>query len=291
MVEYVTLRIAETDRQVRCGPDSLVGRELIPAKTLDRFSNKIRITESGDWEWLGSLNHDGYGGFRIGRGIDGVDRGSHNAHHAAYLLFVGPVPKGYDVDHLCHRSTCRLGKLCPHRACVRPSHLETKTRGANLQRGSNRWWQADTCAKGHPWTPESTIERDDGRTCRICRKERARAAYAKKIEGVEKLPHHNAVKTHCPKGHEYTPENTIIRPNGTRACRTCGREATLRWYHAGRGAGKVAHKDKTHCPQGHEYTPENTYLPPSGIGRACRICKAEASRRQAEKRKKKLREI
>lgn len=30
-----------------------------------------------------------------------------------------------------------------------------------------------------------------------------------------------ANKTHCPQGHEYTPENTYIRPNGNRSCRVC----------------------------------------------------------------------
>lgn len=33
-------------------------------------------------------------------------------------------------------------------------------------------------------------------------------------------PHHNAVKTHCIHGHEYTPENTILRPK-QRECRAC----------------------------------------------------------------------
>ena len=33
----------------------------------------------------------------------------------------------------------------------------------------------------------------------------------------------NAAKTHCPEGHEYTPENTIIDSHG-RSCRTCKRE-------------------------------------------------------------------
>jgi hypothetical protein len=31
-------------------------------------------------------------------------------------------------------------------------------------------------------------------------------------------------KTHCPQGHEYTPENTYYRANGARHCRTCMRE-------------------------------------------------------------------
>lgn len=32
---------------------------------------------------------------------------------------------------------------------------------------------------------------------------------------------HNARKTHCKHGHEYTPENTYVQPKGSRACRTC----------------------------------------------------------------------
>jgi hypothetical protein len=33
----------------------------------------------------------------------------------------------------------------------------------------------------------------------------------------------HAVKTHCVRGHEYNAENTIVRPNGSRWCRACGR--------------------------------------------------------------------
>jgi hypothetical protein len=40
----------------------------------------------------------------------------------------------------------------------------------------------------------------------------------------------NARKTHCPAGHEYSPENTYLRANGHRACRACGRLAAReRW--------------------------------------------------------------
>ncbi len=28
-------------------------------------------------------------------------------------------------------------------------------------------------------------------------------------------------KTHCPHGHEYSPDNTIVKPSGARECRTC----------------------------------------------------------------------
>lgn len=33
----------------------------------------------------------------------------------------------------------------------------------------------------------------------------------------------NREKTHCPKGHEYTPENTYVNPKGWRLCRMCRR--------------------------------------------------------------------
>lgn len=39
----------------------------------------------------------------------------------------------------------------------------------------------------------------------------------------------NRAVTHCPKGHEYTPENTYTPPSGGRFCRTCGLEATRQW--------------------------------------------------------------
>lgn len=33
-----------------------------------------------------------------------------------------------------------------------------------------------------------------------------------------------AARTHCESGHEYTPKNTRIEPDGARRCRTCRRD-------------------------------------------------------------------
>lgn len=44
----------------------------------------------------------------------------------------------------------------------------------------------------------------------------------------------NARKTHCPKGHEYSPENTYRDKTGKRSCKACGRVAALAYYHRGR---------------------------------------------------------
>jgi hypothetical protein len=35
----------------------------------------------------------------------------------------------------------------------------------------------------------------------------------------------HARKTHCPKGHSYSAENTYTKPRGSRECRTCKRVA------------------------------------------------------------------
>lgn len=79
----------------------------------------------------------------------------------------------------------------------------------------------------------------------------------------------NAVKTHCIRGHEFTLENTHIRPNGGRACRACQR------LYEPAPVGN-ANARKTHCPKGHEYTEDNTYRSPSRPNiRICRACHFE----------------
>lgn len=42
-------------------------------------------------------------------------------------------------------------------------------------------------------------------------------------DSVRNGTHHMARVTHCPEGHEYTPENTYRYPAGNRACRECRR--------------------------------------------------------------------
>jgi len=37
--------------------------------------------------------------------------------------------------------------------------------------------------------------------------------------------HRNARKSHCHRGHRFTPDNTYVRPNGSRNCRACRKGA------------------------------------------------------------------
>jgi hypothetical protein len=46
------------------------------------------------------------------------------AHRFAYLEFVGPIPDGLVLDHLCR-----------NKKCVNPDHLEPVTNAENLRRG------------------------------------------------------------------------------------------------------------------------------------------------------------
>ena len=65
-------------------------------------------------------------------------------------------------------------------------------------------------------------------------------------ENLSRSPFFGANRTHCPKGHEYTPENTIFQvSNGkyrTRACRLCRAEADRSTYQADPAAGAARRK-------------------------------------------------
>lgn len=69
------------------------------------------------------------------------------AHRFAYERFVGTIPAGLQIDHLCRT-----------RLCVNPAHLEPVTNRENVLRGLAA--TRTHCAKGHPVI--------DGRSCGVC---------------------------------------------------------------------------------------------------------------------------
>jgi hypothetical protein len=129
------------------------------------------VDKSGDcWLWTGRTKL-GYGQFSVWSAEEGKDR-TVQAHRFAYAAVVGEIPPGMTLDHLCHTvavATCLDAPACPHRACVRPDHLEPVPLRENIQRGGNG---AKThCKRGHEFTPENTwTDKNGGRFCRACQR-------------------------------------------------------------------------------------------------------------------------
>lgn len=138
----------------------------------ERFAAKWVETPSGCHLWTASTASNGrYGSFSIGRQLV-------RAHRWAWEQEHGPVPNGFDLDHLCRKTLC-----------VNPDHLELVTHRENVLRGQS-------------------------------------------FAAV------NAAKTHCKRGHLFSPENVRRMSDGGRQCLACARsdegrakqrEATRSW--------------------------------------------------------------
>lgn len=141
---------------------------------LNRFMGLVMTdTETGCWEWIGSVNSWGYGVYTY------PGQTSHAAHRIAYEHWKGTIPRGLDIDHLCSR-----------RDCVNPAHLEAVTRGENIRRSHARNPRPErtTCHLGHPFDEANTaFDKRGFRNCRICNVRRTLAyRERRRHEGVSK---------------------------------------------------------------------------------------------------------
>lgn len=131
--------------------------------TVVRFLEKVEIREGATacWLWQGEI--DKTGGYPAFRHPD-----TKWAHRASYLLFVGPIPDGDHVDHLCE-----------NRKCVKPDHLEAVTPLTNTQRAHTFRWTS--CDDLHPTSPTRVGSKRGRLRCLEChviyeRRRRARAS-------------------------------------------------------------------------------------------------------------------
>ena len=133
----------------------------LPARIKARSIVEDRGHTTPCWIWQGAENGDGYG--RIS-----VHNNSRRAHRVSYESFVGPVPAGLVIDHLCRQ-----------RMCVNPAHLEPVTNGENVRRGAlaDLSYRRDTithCPQGHEYTTSNSyICKRGKRQCRTCRGKRS----------------------------------------------------------------------------------------------------------------------
>lgn len=145
-----------------------------PPKTEERFWEKVDKSD-GCWLWNAAISTSGYGHFRYEKKV-------REAHLVSYMLLVGDIPEGMQLDHTCHTNdaTCKGGVSCVHRRCVNPSHLQPVTGPENMRRGLSgiRGREKTHCPDGHPYDEANTlyIERGNGynRMCRACARNRAR---------------------------------------------------------------------------------------------------------------------
>lgn len=165
--------------------------------TPSRFWAHALKQPNGCWYWSNVPTQYGYGKVRH----EGKQT---SAHRVAYMLAVGPIPAGHDVDHKCHNEdeSCPGGSTCPHRRCINPDHLQPATRAQNLNAG-----RGPSAVRRH-WTAY-----------------RAGPHY---LKGRKQPNSPNARKQECARGHPFDTVNTYIIPQGRR-CRTCRREAQRRF--------------------------------------------------------------
>jgi hypothetical protein len=133
-----------------------------------RFWAKVEMQpDDGCWTWTGALNTYGYGQFWL-NGKQPL------AHRLLYEVVVGPIPAEMTLDHACHNeSACAAGNACPHRRCIRPTHLRLTTIGENVRNGRGPAWQLakTSCPHGHPYDEANTYVSPQGhRKCKACRR-------------------------------------------------------------------------------------------------------------------------
>jgi hypothetical protein len=125
------------------------------------FRDRIMpVPESGCWIWVGADGSRGYGQAKL-------KEKSYRAHRAMYEKFIGPIPDGMTLDHLC----------CV-KSCVNPAHLEPCTDRVNILRSNGvtaMKARQQTCRLGHPLV---VLKPNGDRGCRECRRVRHRAKYA-----------------------------------------------------------------------------------------------------------------
>lgn len=133
-------------------------------EAMGRFAAKTRRDENGCLVWTGATTSNGYGKIWIaGKWM--------RAHRFSYQAFIGEVPEGLELDHLCR-----------NRRCCDPLHVEPVTHQENLRRGARpgrklgkRLSPTSSCAQGHARIDENMyVSKNGKRRCWICKRQAAR---------------------------------------------------------------------------------------------------------------------
>jgi hypothetical protein len=126
------------------------------ANDTERITRNVLVNANGCWVWTKYRDRNGYGRLYVGNRVV-------LAHRFAYEAFIGPVPNGLPLDHLCR-----------NRACCNPRHADPVPQVQNLHRSPetvNTINAAKTaCPRDHPYDSVNTyVDSTGARHCRACR--------------------------------------------------------------------------------------------------------------------------
>ena len=127
---------------------------------------------SGCWEWTGAKTPLGYGKIR-------VKRSEGYTHRLMWRTYMGEIPDGMVIDHLCRNASC-----------CRPSHLRVVTHKENLMADGSmaqakKNAEKKSCKRGHPFDGDNLYAIRcggvvKGRGCRQCSRENQRDFWRKR---------------------------------------------------------------------------------------------------------------
>lgn len=127
-----------------------------PEVFIHRQEVEIRLGRC--WSWTGAVGSAGYGVF-------GIDPGTRSAmaHRVAYEMECGPIPDGYQVDHLCKNRLCV--NAVGHLVLVTVRQNQLRSDSVSAMNAAKEY-----CINGHPFSPDNTYVDPDGRRrrCRAC---------------------------------------------------------------------------------------------------------------------------
>jgi hypothetical protein len=139
---------------------------------IDRLMPRVVVVDRGHETpcWEPDYVKNGAGYAQMGD-MQGSGRSVEFCHRVTYRAFMGPIPDGMEIDHLCRNPPC-----------CNPDHLEAVTHRENILRSTSplaAHARKTHCIRGHEFTPENTVTRTrpggTGRDCRACSRARGRA--------------------------------------------------------------------------------------------------------------------